>query len=137
MMVDVIPIAQKIGFEPDCIIPSGMEEGQLKPWMSYVNAIKLGVCSMSSLIKIGDTVIDMQEGNTAGMWTIGVVKSGNELGYTEEELLNGDQNIIDLKIDHAKQKLLAAGANFVADGVWDCLPIIDKIDSLIKIGIKP
>ena len=138
MMANVIPIAQELGFEPDCIINSSdVDEGIPKPWMSYMNAIKLGVYPMSSLIKIGDTVVDMQEGNNAGMWTIGVTKSGNELGYTEDELLNGDPNVIDFKVDHAKQKLLAAGAHFVADGVWDCLPIIDKIDNLIRKGLKP
>ena len=37
------------------------------------------------IVKVGDTPADMQEGVNAGMWTIGVTVSGNEIGLSEPD----------------------------------------------------
>lgn len=138
MMEQVIPVAKEHGFEPDCIINSSeVSEGRPKPWMIFLNAARLDIYPLSSAIKIGDTVADIEEGINAGMWTIGVTKSGNEVGYSMDEIATINQEILNFKIEKAKQKLLNAGAHFVCEGVWDCLPVIDIINNLIIKGLKP
>jgi phosphonoacetaldehyde hydrolase len=138
MMKNVIKVAKELGFEPDCIINSSdVNEGRPKPWMAFLNAIKLDIYPPSSIIKVGDTVADIKEGINAGMWTIGVTKSGNEVGFSLDEIKKVDKQILDSKIEKARQKLLDAGAHFVIEGVWECLPIIDKIEKLIQKGEKP
>ncbi len=138
MMENVIPVAKVHGFEPDCIVNSSdVKEGRPKPWMIYLNALKMDIYPLSSLIKIGDTVADIEEGLNAGLWTIGVTKSGNEVGYSLDELHSIEKELLDSKIKKAELKLLNAGAHFVCDGVWDCLPVINVIDNLIKKGVKP
>jgi phosphonoacetaldehyde hydrolase len=37
---------------------------------------------MKSIVKIGDTISDIEGGINAGMWIVGVVLSDNEMGMT-------------------------------------------------------
>jgi phosphonoacetaldehyde hydrolase len=39
----------------------------------------LNVYPPVTCVKIGDTVVDMEEGKNAGMWTIGLTRSGNAI----------------------------------------------------------
>ena len=36
-------------------------------------------------MKVGDTVVDIQEGKNAGAWSIGILTSSNLLGLTQAE----------------------------------------------------
>jgi len=138
MMENVIQVAEEHGFVPDSIVNSSdVQEGRPKPWMIYLNAIKLGIYPFSSMIKIGDTVADIEEGRNGGLWTIGLTKSGNEVGYSLDEINLIDKDILSAKIEKAKHKLLNAGAHFICEGAWECLPYIEMIDNLIRKGIKP
>ena len=87
MLDFLVERASEQGFDPDCAIcpqdvPGG---GRPAPWMCYLNAIRLQVSPLWSMAKIGDTPSDIAEGLNAGMWTIGVTRTGNEAGLTEAE----------------------------------------------------
>ena len=83
----LIPEAKRRGYAPDVVVcPSDVPAGRPYPWMCYPNAIRLEVYPMESMVKIGDTVNDIHEGLNAGMWTVGVTRTGNELGLTEAEV---------------------------------------------------
>jgi len=45
-----------------------------------------GSYPMAAMVKIGDTVADIEEGLNAGMWTIGLIMSGNELGLPRDQV---------------------------------------------------
>ncbi|NEW85569.1 MAG: phosphonoacetaldehyde hydrolase [Mariniphaga sp.] len=137
MMKNILPLAVKQGLLPDSVVNSSeVTGGRPFPWMIYRNCEKLGVYPLNRMVKIGDTVADIQEGINAGMWTIGITKSGNEVGLSPEEIENADPKWLNEKIAFAAQKLLAAGADFVAEGVWDCLPILEEIDRRIESGVS-
>ena len=91
----------------------------------------MDVYPLSAMVKIGDTVADVEEGNNAGLWTIGLTKSGNEVGLSLAEAENADPQWLKDRISFAGNKLLDAGADFVAEGVWDCWPILEEIDRRI------
>jgi phosphonoacetaldehyde hydrolase len=138
IMEKLVPEAQKLGFEPDCIVSStDVSEGRPAPYMCYLNAIKMNVFPLNQMVKIGDTVADIQEGLNAGMWTIGLTKSGNEVGISWEEINEADPEIVKISIDKASKKLRRAGAHFIVDGIWDCLPVLEDIDKRIALGEKP
>jgi phosphonoacetaldehyde hydrolase len=132
MMDNIVPITTALGLVPDSVVNSSeVPTGRPCPWMIYRNCEKMGVFPLNKMVKIGDTVADIQEGINAGMWTIGVTKSGNELGLSLAETEIADPIWLKGKIAIAEQKLLDAGADYVVDGVWDCLPILYEIDNLI------
>jgi len=82
-------------------------------------------------------VADIQEGLNAGMWTVGLTKSGNEVGLSLEEIGKCDPLKLKDRMDKAEKKLTEAGAHYVVEGIWDCLPILEKISERIDAGELP
>jgi phosphonoacetaldehyde hydrolase len=81
-MLDLlIAEAAKQGLELDAAFcPEDTGEGRPAPWMCFANMKTLGVYPPSRCVKVGDTPSDIEEGRNAGMWTVGVVETGNEAG---------------------------------------------------------
>ena len=134
MMDNILPLTTAAGLIPDAVVNSSeVHIGRPAPWMIYKNCEKMDVYPLSAMVKIGDTVADIEEGNNAGLWTIGLTKSGNEVGLTLEETQRADPDWLAGKIAIAEQKLTDAGADFVSEGVWDCWPILEEIDRRIAL----
>jgi phosphonoacetaldehyde hydrolase len=105
--------------------------------MAFYAAHQLGVYPMSSFVKVGDTLIDVAEGHNAGMWTVSVVRTGNEVGLSEEQLAKLVPSQRDSLIAAARQRLKAAGPHYVIDAVAELMPVIDEISSRIDRGERP
>lgn len=138
MIKVVIDESKKYGYQPDfCAVPTQNLPGRPYPYMIYQNAMALQIYPMSAIVKIGDTVSDIQEAQNAGCWCIGIVVSGNEVGLSEEEIENMNPEIVKEKIDKGYKTLIDAGAHYVIDGIWDALPVIEEIDRRVRNGEQP
>ncbi len=138
-MMDVLaPVTRKNGYEPDSIVcPDDVLAGRPYPWMCYQNALKLGVYPMQAMVKVGDTIPDIEEGLNAGMWTVGLSLTGNLLGLNEEEF----HRLTPEEKDHARERIEAqlsdAGAHFVIDGIWDLPQVLDEVETRLAQGERP
>jgi phosphonoacetaldehyde hydrolase len=137
MLDFLLGLARQQGFSPDCAIcpedvPGG---GRPAPWMCYLNAIRLKVSPMWSLVKIGDTPSDIEEGRNAGMWTIGITRTGNEVGMTSAEwsAASAAQRADAL----SKAEVRLAGAHYLTESVGDCLALVDEIEERVAAGERP
>jgi phosphonoacetaldehyde hydrolase len=131
--------AREQGFSPDCAVcpqdvPGG---GRPAPWMCYLNAIRMEVSPLWRMVKIGDTPSDIEEGLNAGMWTVGVTRTGNEAGLTEEEWNSATAAERRERIAHAETRLKDAGAHYLVESAGDCLHVIDEIAGRISLGERP
>lgn len=135
-MMDVLaPEAKKNGYEPDCIVcPDDVPAGRPFPWMCYQNAMQLGVYPMQAMVKVGDTLPDIEEGLNAGMWTVGISLTGNLLGMSEAEVaeLSAERRIE--TCNKIETQLYQAGAHIVIDGIWDLPDSLDEIEYRISAG---
>jgi phosphonoacetaldehyde hydrolase len=138
-MMDILaPKASEQGYQPDCIVcPDEVPAGRPYPWMCYQNAQKMGIFPMAAMVKVGDTLVDMEEGLNAGMWTVGLSLSGNLLGLTEAEVEALPIEKRASENQRAAQRLYQAGAHYVVDGIWDLPSALDKISSRIERGEMP
>ena len=139
MLDFLVEKAREQGFAPDCAIcpqdvPGG---GRPAPWMCYLNAIRLEVRPLWAMVKIGDTPSDIEEGLNAGMWTIGVTRTGNEAGLTEDEWESTADPERARIIARARKRLLDAGAHYLVESAGECLDTIDEIAGRISSGEKP
>jgi len=138
-MMDVLaPEAARQGYAPDCIIcPDEVPAGRPHPWMCYQNAMRLGVYPMESIVKVGDTLPDIEEGLNAGMWSVGLSLTGNLLGLREDEV----NSLTDQQLEAARKDnesvLYQAGAHYVVDGIWDLPEILDDIEFQLSQGEHP
>jgi phosphonoacetaldehyde hydrolase len=138
IMKKLVQAAAKKGYVPDAVVcSSDVPAGRPFPWMCYANAIQMEVYPMQALVKIGDTVSDIEEGLNAGMWTVGLTKSGNELGLTEEEVSRLPPEDLKRRLSGIEQTFTDSGAHYTAEGNWECLPIIDDISKRLAAGERP
>lgn len=105
--------------------------------MCYENAKLLGVYPMSAMVKVGDTVSDIREGKNAGMWTVGVVKGGSELGWSREQVAEADPVLLAQKAAEAAERFRQAGAHFIIDEIGKLDEVLDEIEDRLARGEKP
>jgi len=138
IMEVLVPEARRRGYAPDSIVcPSDVPAGRPYPWMCYQNAINLQVYPMEAMVKIGDTVSDVQEGRNAGMWTIGVTKTGNELGLTEAEVARLAPGELRQRLEAIEERLRKAGAHYVTESIEFCPDLIGVINGRLARGERP
>jgi len=138
-MIDVlVPIAREKGYHPDAVVcSSDVPQGRPYPWMCYLNAIKLQTYPMESMVKIGDTVKDIEEGLNAGMWTVGITRTGNELGLTRTETDVLDPHELLKRLEDVRTRFKKAGAHYVLEQTADVLPVIQEINNRLRSGDLP
>ncbi|MFO0589190.1 MAG: phosphonoacetaldehyde hydrolase [Polyangiaceae bacterium] len=138
MMDVLLPAAKAHGYCPDAVVtPTDVPAGRPYPFMCLKNAIDLGVTSVSTCIKVDDTTVGIEEGLNAGMWTVGVAATGNELGLTKEEFATLDPLVRSALIARARTRLRAAGAHHVIDSVSDFLIALEDIETRLSVGERP
>ena len=130
--------AKSRGYEPDVTVcATDVPAARPAPWMCVQNAMNLGIYPMESIVKVGDTLPDIEEGLNAGMWTIGLAKTGNEIGLNESEIAALPSEELDKKLHRARTRMFQTGAHYVVDGIADVLPILDLIDARLVKGEQP
>ena len=139
MLELLLALAQAQGFSPDCAVcPEDVSGGgRPAPWMCYLNAIRLEASPLWTMVKIGDTPSDIAEGKNAGMWTIGITRTGNEVGLAASEWKATSAAQRSSYLDKAAVRLREAGAHYVAESVADCSGLIDEIDARIAGDERP
>lgn len=130
--------AVRRGYWPDSVVcASDVPEGRPHPWMCFRNAMELGTYPMTAMVKVGDTILDVQEGINAGMWTVAVTTSGNEMGLTHEQVLHLDPADLHRRQRSVRCRMEAAGAHFVIKDIRDLPAVIEEINQLLAEGVHP
>jgi phosphonoacetaldehyde hydrolase len=131
-------LAAQQGYRTDrSLAPEDAGGGRPFPWMCYRLAMELRIYPLFACVKIGDTESDIAEGLNAGMWTIGVTRSGNTVGLSEDDWSKLDRGEQKKLLSCAEQELNAVGAHYTAETVAHTLPILDEIAERIAGGERP
>jgi phosphonoacetaldehyde hydrolase len=126
------------GFSPDhCLCADDVPAGRPAPWMIFRIMEALGVFPPAAVVKVGDTIVDIGEGLSAGAWTVGVLRSSSDVGCTEEEwdaLPAGEQA---KRVAAIGERLLAAGAHAVIATLAELPAVLDDFNNQLGRGLKP
>jgi phosphonoacetaldehyde hydrolase len=138
-MMDLLQVeAKRRGYVPDSTVcATQVPAGRPHPYMCLQNAINLQTYPMEAFVKVGDTLPDIEEGLNAGMWTVGLAKTGNELGLTEPEIAALDPETRSVRLARAYKRMHQAGAHFVVDGIAQVAPLLDRIAARLAAGERP
>lgn len=129
-MMDVVaPIAKENGYAPDYIVAPDEVNGKGRPYpyMIWRNLEALGCGDIRSVLKIGDTEADMHEGRSAGCICVGVIAGSSVLGLSQNEYALLTPTHREELFAIAKEKYVAAGADFVIDSISELLQLITNI----------
>jgi phosphonoacetaldehyde hydrolase len=105
--------------------------------MVFDNMAQGRIYPVEAVVKVGDTKPDISEGLNAGTWTVGLSRTGNEVGLNERELAALPQDVVRQKVARAADSLAKMGAHYVVESIGDVVPIIDEIERRLKSGDRP
>ncbi len=138
MMELLLAEARQRGYEPDVsVCADDVPYGRPEPWMCLENAMRMRVFPMHAIVKVGDTLPDIAEGRNAGMWTIGLAKTGNEMGLNANEIAQLKAEELGPRLARAYDRMREVGAHYVVDSIADVMPLLDVIDARIAVGDRP
>lgn len=130
--------AKKQGYEPDSTVcASDVPQARPYPYMCLQNVINLGVSPVEACVKIDDTRPGIEEGLNAGMWTIGLAVSGNEIGLPLAEVKKLPKAEFEAKRNAAYTRMYQTGAHYVVDSIADVMPCLDDIQARLARGERP
>jgi phosphonoacetaldehyde hydrolase len=139
MMHELIPRAEAGGYRPDLwLCPDDVDRiGRPAPWMIFQAARAFNVYPMSRIVKVGDTVADIEEAHAAGVWCVSVIDHGNEVGLSEEAFhaLSPEQR--EQATNAARTRLAAHHPHFILDRTANLLPVLDEINCRLAEGHRP
>jgi phosphonoacetaldehyde hydrolase len=105
--------------------------------MAFYAARHFNLYPMSTFVKVGDTLADVEEAHAAGMWAVSVVRHGNEVGLSKRALDELPPAELDHVIESARARLAAKNPHYIIDSTADLLPVVDEISARISRGERP
>ncbi len=138
IMAALVPAARAQGYAPDAVVNSSeVPAGRPAPYMCYLNAVRLAVAPLEAMVKVGDTVADIQEGQNAGLWTVAVTRTGNELGLSPAEAAALAPLELKARLNAIRDRLREAGPHYVVESLADCPRVVDEINQRLARGERP
>lgn len=125
----VYAAAAEQGLAPDFrICVDEVPQGRPAPWMIFRAMEALGVYPPTSVVKVGDTLVDIADGLNAGVWSIGVIDSSNEMGLSEADFAALTNEERDRRRAEIRERFFAAGAHAAVDTLADLPELIDELN---------
>jgi len=138
MMDIVLNAAARFGLIADtAVCGTDVPAGRPAPWMALECARRSGIYPPAACIKFGDTLVDVQAGRNAGMWSIGAAISGNMTGLSQADWNALPENERQTYRDAAMQAMRAAGAHAVIDSICGLPDLVDRINRILQEGGGP
>ena len=130
--------ARRQGYAPDSTVcASDVPAGRPYPYMCLQNVINLGVSPVDACVKVDDTTPGIEEGLNAGMWTVGLAMSGNEIGLPLKDVQALAAADRARRRERAYTRMYQCGAHYVIDSIADLIPCLDDIEARIARGERP
>jgi phosphonoacetaldehyde hydrolase len=128
-MIEIVATsAKQQGYSPDHIISSDeVQQGRPYPFMLHQNLARLNVQDVRNVVKVGDTIVDIQEGLYAGCISVGVIHGSSMLGLTTTEVANLSVNQLEDQSRKVRYKMIAAGAHYVINSIDELPFLLDSI----------
>ncbi|MFN3148403.1 phosphonoacetaldehyde hydrolase [Bremerella sp.] len=127
---DLVSIAAKEqGFVPDAnVCADDVPKGRPAPWMIYQIMQKLNVFPPQAVIKVGDTVADIEAGRNAGCWTVGICDSSSIMGLSYEDYDRLDSEANAKRLEATAAVFQNAGSHFTIASIEELPHVVSQIN---------
>jgi len=138
LMKRLVPAAARQGYSPDFWIASDQVPlGRPWPWMIFKNMEHLKICPPSAVVKLGDTIADVEEANNAGVWALAVAESSSLIGMRQADLEAMPGRRRGPLVREVSKKLAEAGAHSVIKNFSELPAALEQIEKRLKNGQLP
>lgn len=130
--------AKRQGYEPDFnICADDVPAGRPAPWMIFRSMEALNVYPPAAVLKVGDTVIDIEDGRNAGCWSIGVIDSSNEMGLSAEDVRALAPPELAMRRGGISERYRRAGAHAALTDLGGLPNLITEFNARLARGERP
>jgi phosphonoacetaldehyde hydrolase len=105
--------------------------------MIFKNMEHLKICPPSVVVKLGDTIADVEEANNAGVWSLAVVESSSLVGKSQSDLEAMPAKNRNALIRQVSKKLVDAGAHSVINNLSELPAALEQIELRLEKGQLP
>ncbi len=134
----VLAAGKRQGYEPDfAVCADEVPAGRPAPWMIFRCMEALNVYPPAAVMKVGDTVVDVEDGCNAGCWSVGVIDSSNEMGLSLEEVKALPEAELSARRASIRQRFEDVGAHAVVNDLGELVKVIDGLNLLVAAGVAP
>ena len=134
----VLEQARTQGFTPDfSICADEVPAGRPAPWMIFRCMEALNSYPPSTVVKVGDTAVDIVDGLNAGCWSVGVIDSSNEMGLTAEEFQALAENERMMRRESVYRRFASRGAHASVDNLAELPALISELNARLRSGERP
>jgi phosphonoacetaldehyde hydrolase len=121
--------AAATGFEPDANVCSDdVPRGRPAPWMIYRIMERLEIWPPSAVIKVGDTIADIEAGLAAGCWSVGVCDSSSPMGLSTAEYRALPVEERSTRLAQTADLFLQAGAHAAICSLSELPVLVDELN---------
>lgn len=123
------------GYLPDAnLCAEDVPQGRPAPWMIFRHMERLGVYPTSAVVKVGDTVPDIDEGRNAGAWSVGIIQGSSEVGMSLEAWENLHPMRKAIEESNVRKKFKKAGAHFILDSIVELPGVFAEVQNRLDRG---
>ncbi len=120
------------GFVPDfTVCADDVPAGRPAPWMIYRVMEALNVYPPTTVVKIGDTRIDIEDGVNAAAWSVGVTDSSSEMGLSPKDFAALPETDREQRREAIRETFFAAGADGAMDTLADLPELIVELNKIL------
>ena len=105
--------------------------------MIFKNLEYLKVCPPAAVVKLGDTIADVEEANNAGVWSLAVVESSSLVGKSKPDLEAMPATNRNALMRQAGKKLADAGAHSVINNLSELPAALEQVELRLEKGQVP
>ncbi len=138
-MTDIVVNEMKRqGLEPDiCLSADDVSFARPAPWLIFKCMEMMDVYPPQRVLKVGDTLQDVYAGKNAGAWSAAVIVHGNAVGLPKDEVEAMDSDQLEAAVSKAGELFTEAGADFILEGLWDVIDVVNEINAGLAEGKRP
>lgn len=138
LMERLVPAARRHGFDPDFWVASDqVAQGRPWPWMIFRNMERLEICPPAAVVKLGDTISDVEEAHNAGVWSVAVVESSSLAGKSQAEMNALSVRTRNSLFRQVRQQLADAGTHCIINNLAELAGTLDQIEHRLEKGQLP
>jgi phosphonoacetaldehyde hydrolase len=134
----VLAAAKRQGYSPDFnICADDVPAGRPAPWMIFRSMEALDVYPPAAVVKVGDTVVDIEDGCNAGCWSVGVIDSSNEMGLNPAEFAALAEDEKTARREIVAKRFFDSGAHSMIDSLAELPTAIRDFNKALASGERP
>lgn len=138
MMEVVFETARVEGYHPDYVVtPDDVDSlGRPYPFMIFENMRFFQNRSMAEVIKVGDTISDIQEGKNAGVLSIAVTEGSSVMGLSLEEYKQYSKEEMEQLNQQAAEIFYQHGADLCIKNLLELAELLQEHSTLQNLQTK-